>query len=351
MQKILKRYPTVAAMIILCFFSAFIALCNGLLTMSQTSNLIQLKNQYAYQSEIRITLRTSETITIDQLHQIVSNVDECNVIVENMRIYFAEIDGLYCPDVVLCQNEPLSIPTTNEISKIQEGEIIGASNTVGDNTSLNCKGKSFVLCDIMDVEQYDFVRSLFVINAADYFSIFPNALMENDEVTLKVSSNKYDVYDTYAQIRANTIAHFPNAIIRGSELENQKDIFQNTLSQETILSTGLYLFAILNSTLISYYWIVVRKREIAIRKAFGATNFSVASLMFRELMILIGFAAVLASVVQIIIWVLQDNILNVYNYFHIAIILLGAIILAVIIAVIVPVKYILSIQPSEGVKL
>ena len=351
MRKILKRYPAVGAMIILCFFSAFIALCNGLLTMSQTSSLIQLKNQYAYQNEISVTLRSSHAITPEQLNQIVSNVDECNVTIENMRIYFEEVDGLYCPDVILCQNEPLSLPTTNKVSKIPDGQIIAASSTVGGNKVLNCKGKSFALYDIMDAEQYDFIRSLFIINASDYFEIFPDELAENNEVTLKVSSNKYNVYDTYAKIKSNTTTYIPDAIIRSTELESKEDVFQNTLSQETLVSTGLYLFAILNSTLISYYWIVVRKREIAIRKAFGATNFSVASLMIRELMILIGFSAILASAVQILIWASQGNILSAHNYLHVAIMLLGAIILAVMIAVIVPIKYILSIQPSEGVKL
>lgn len=351
MKRILKRYPTVGVMIILCFFSAFFALCNGLFTVNQTTSLVQLKNEYAYQNEMNITLRSSENITPKQLNQLISGISACNITVENMRIYFEEINGVYSPEVILCQNEPLSIPTVDKISKIPDGQIIVSSSAVGDTDVLHCKGTSFLIYEVMDAERYDFIRNKFILNASDYFKIFPDALSENDEVTLKISSNQYDVYDTYEIIKSNVALCLPDTIIQSTEIENKEDIFQNALSQETLISAGLYLFALLNSTLISYYWIVVRKREIAIRKAFGATNISIISLLVRELMMLIGCSALLACMVQCLIWSLQGNFLNTFNYLQIVLVLFGAIVLAVLIAILVPIKYILSIQPSEGVKL
>lgn len=135
--KIFKRYSVVGTLIVLCFFSAFIALCNGLLSTVQASNLIQKENQYAYSNEVEATIRTAEEIIPDTLFQLMSNVNTCNIYIENMEIYFEQIDGVYRPDILLQQNEILSLPTSKTVSAIPAGSIIAASSNVVGREELN----------------------------------------------------------------------------------------------------------------------------------------------------------------------------------------------------------------------
>lgn len=351
MIKILKRYSVVGTLIVLCFLSAFIALCNGLFATVQASNLIQKENQYAYGNEVQVTIRTVEPMNPDILKQIAHSVNTCNIYIENMVIYFEQINSVYRPDVILCQNEKLSIPTKKEINNLPTGSIIAASSNIAEKNELSIHGKIFSIFDTMDTEEYPFVTGLFVINADDYFEAFPDALFDNNAVTLRIASNEKDVYSAYSQIENKLVSLLPEAHINSSDIVTTDSIFQSILSQENLISIGLFLFALINTIIISYYWVIVRRREIAIRKAFGASNSLVIILMAGELLKLIGGAAVLALAIQILIWMIQGNSLDKQGSFLIVVVLLLSITAAVIITMIVPVRYILQIQPSEGVKL
>lgn len=351
MLKLFKHYSVVGTLIVFCFFSAFIALCNGLLSVVQASNLIQKENQYAYTNEMQAIIRVNGSISPDTLFELVKNVSACNVYLENMRIYFEQIDSVYRSDILLCQNEILSLPTTKAVSNLPTGCIIAPSLNVAGNSELSIHGKTFKIYDRLDVEEYPFVTGLFVINGSEYFDAFPDALDDSNTVILRISSSRDDVYSTYSLIEENLIKLIPDSSIYSSNILSTDSVFQSFLSQGNIISLGLFLFALINTIIISYYWVVVRRREIAIRKAFGASNFSVISLMARELLKLIGFSAILALAVQALMWVRQGNGLGIQNSVLIIVILLLAITIAVFIAMIVPVRFILQIQPSEGMKL
>lgn len=351
MLKILKRYSIVGTLIVLCFFSAFIALCNGLLSTIQASTLIFKENDYAYSNEVQVTIRTSEKITPDILFKLMDNVDVCNIYIKNMEIYFEQIDSVYKPDILLKQNEVLSIPTNKPISVIPTGSIIAPSANIDSKEQLSIHGKVFSIYDKMNTNEFPFITGLFILNAKDYFDAFPEALNNTNEISLRIASNKDDVYSAYSQIKTNTQMLLPDSKIYNSDITYTNSIFQSVISQENLISIGLFLFALINTIIISYYWVIVRRHEIAIRKAFGASNFSIIKLITIELLQLIGFSAALALACQILIWKIQGNNISMQISIIMVVVLLLSITIAIIISMIVPVYHILQIQPSEGVKL
>lgn len=350
MLKVFKRYTVVSVLIVLCFFSAFISLCNGLLSVAQADKLIRRENQYACASEIQATIHVAEDMTPDTLLRLMDHIRTCNVYLENMEIYFDEIDSVYRPNVVLCQNEKLSLPTDRPDLEIPEGSVIAPSSTTGGRGQLSIHGQEFSVYDTMDDDAYPFVSGLFVLNANDYFKAFPEALHGLYEITLRITSNEDDAYAAFAQIRTNLQEEVPKAAIHATETAESDNIFQILLSEENLFSADLFLFALINTLIISYYWITVRRREIAIRKAFGADNRSVIRLVSGELLQLIGLAALAAIVVQGLIWLTRGNSLDVREALLIAGGLLLSIAIAVMIAMAVPIHFILRIQPSEGVE-
>lgn len=348
MPKTFKRYSVVSVMIVLCFFSAFLALCNGLLSTSKATELIKTKNNYAYSGEMTVLISAADGITQGELFELVDNVEKCNVYLDQMMIFFEELDGAFRPDILLKQNEPLSLPTSRSVYKIPENGIVAPSG-IGDELTIH--GYKFRVAEKMDAEKYPFIKNLFTINAKDYFKIYPDALSEEKNIYLVISSDKSDVTEAYSTIRENAERILPSANVRGFKTSSEESVFQSAVSFDNMISAGLFLFALINTIIISYYWVTVRRREIVVRKAFGAGDLRVTGLVTGELMRLIGLSAVLAVVTQIVIWSVGGNEIGLENSIFLVGGMLLAITLAVIVSLVVPVNLILRIQPSEGVKM
>ncbi len=93
MIKMIKRYSVVSALILLCFFSAFFALCNGLLSTARVNDLIKTENQYAYTEELKVSIRAAKNITAEEILQIANSAEKCNVYLDtamnsSMVVYF-----------------------------------------------------------------------------------------------------------------------------------------------------------------------------------------------------------------------------------------------------------------------
>lgn len=354
MIKIIKRYSVVSALILLCFFSAFLALCNGLLTMSKASERARVQKEYAYRSETAVYILSPGGLSFGDLERLVSGVKSCNIFLDDMRIFFNEIDGAFKPNLLLKQNEPLSLPPSvsgrREISSIPENGIV-ASTAIGSLDTLNVLGAAFDVVEKIDSEKYPFVRSSFTMNAADFFKAFPDGLGGGTNISLIIDSNKADTEKVFSEIKTAAAELFPGANVIGSKRESKDGVFRADVTMENMISVGLFLFALINTVTISYYWVTVRRREIAIRKAFGASNFRVIAKMTSELLALIGMSAVFALITQFVIWIIRGGEINLIECAVLAAGFLIGIMLAVVISMIVPVRLILQIQPSEGVKL
>lgn len=349
MIKILKRYTGVSVMILLCFFSAFMALCNGLMATAQAGDRIKRENQYAYMEELMAYIRLPEEVGETQVLTLCSDVDGCNVYLENMLIYFEEIDGAYRPDLILKQNEPLSLPTRRAVNTMPQGTLITSSKVPGETLTIH--GKRFSITQKMDHEVYPFVENAFVLRADDYFEAFPDALKGQGEISLRIAANRGSVEEAYKEIEKKLQEVLPGASIFGAKSDTKNTIFQSAVSMENLVSVGLFLFAGINVVVISGYWVMVRRREIAIRKAFGEGNLRIIRLMAGELLKLIGAAALVAGSLQLLIWQVQGSEISLVEAAILVGGLLFAVIPAILLAMVVPAGHILRIQPSEGVKL
>ena len=144
---------------------------------------------------------------------------------------------------------------------------------------------------------------------------------------------------------------YPNSYISYDEIERNSTIFSGLFSGKTILGLLLYLFALLNVMIISFYWVNVRKREVAIRKAYGATNQEIIVLLLKEMLIIITISAVIAFLIQMLIQVIMRNGVMFSDWIMISLFYLGMVIMAALVSILIPMRYILKIQPAEGVKL
>ncbi|WP_058484954.1 FtsX-like permease family protein [Defluviitalea phaphyphila] len=349
MFAVIKRYSNVSVLIIICFFSAFIALYNGITSTLQVVHTIREKNEYVYRNQVRATIFLPKPISPQELLMLMKDVDTCNVVLDNMPLYFDQIDNVFNPEVVLKQNEPFSLPSSERIDSLKKFSLIASETTIKGNKKLSINGITFDIQNILDDKTYPFVNNLFIINGEDYFYIFPNRIDEQDRLYINIYSNKNNVYSAYTKIQKSLEELIPEARITSSDVITRENIFEGVFNQDNVIFIGLFAFALLNTIILSYYWVVVRRHEIAIRKAFGYTNFSVIVLLSKELFQLIFISAILSIITGISLSFTQ--IQNFEKFVPMAIGFIIAMGIAVIISMIIPAVYILNLQPSEGVKL
>lgn len=347
---VIKRYLTISVLIVVCFLSAFFSLFNGFISIIQAEQNVKKEIKYGYQNEVKMYIESMEDMNIEDLLILGYQIENCNIYIDDLRFYFDECEDVYCPEVLLCQNEKLPYPTRKGSSKISKNKILIPSNIVIDGSEISIHGYRFQICDEIDTDQYEGLKDYFVLQAEDYFQAFEEEKI-SQTIQLKICSNKTDIYDTYIKLKEMIQKKYPNSYISYDGIERNSTIFSGLFSGKTILGILLYLFALINVMIISFYWVNLRKREVAIRKAYGAANHEIVVLLLKEMLLIITVSAVIAFLAQMLIQIIMGNGVMFSDWIIISLFYLGMIIMAALISVLVPIIYILKIQPAEGVKL
>ncbi len=306
--------------------------------------------KYGYQNEVRMYIESIDDMNVADLSFLGRQIETCNIYIDNLCIYFEECAYVFCPEVLLCQNEQLPYPTKKGTCKIPKKEILVSDNIEIDSNELSIHGYIFKICDEIDTEQYNGLKDYFVLRAEDYFQAFEEEKLSKT-IELKICSNKFDIYETYIKIKDMIQQKYPSSYIYFEEGERNSSIFTGLFSGKTILGMLLYIFALINVMIISFYWVNVRKREVGIRKAYGATNQEIIFLLLKEMLIVITISAVIAFLIQMIIQLVMRNELMFSEWITIAFFYLGTIIVSALVSILVPVRYILKLHPAEGIKL
>lgn len=344
----LKKYKVVSIFIIVCFLSAFIALYNGVTASRRIADEIASKKEYAYTySESMMVMFGDYQITYEDLSKLVQNISDSNITLSNLSLYLNQTQFTHYPEILLKQNEELSIPNFKSIDRLPEKNII-ISDSITKEKIVSSGKIDFNVYSHIDSLKYAFTKGTIIIGAKDYFSLYNNELKEKD-IILTIASNKKDIYEVSSQIKNRIKEKYPNATISILESNSNENIFQSAITGQSIIFIGLFIFALLNTMIISYYLVFVRKREIAIRKAFGFTNKMVIKMLMKDIGSLVVLSAVLGIVIQLVIDFLSSS-LNFNNYITLLLPMLMCIIISTFVAVIIPIRFVLKIDPSEGVK-
>ncbi|WP_333860503.1 ABC transporter permease [Clostridium sp.] len=170
-----------------------------------------------------------------------------------------------------------------------------------------------------------------------------NCILHNNNITPT---------DDYNMIKRNVLSYNPNAIIQVSELESKNDVIANVVGNNDMLlyiSVLIYLISLINSINITSYWINDRKFEIGVRKAFGHTNFNIASLLFLEIILINLVSCLLSLLIQLILNCFTENILGYTTKVYVTNFIISLIVIFVssFITSIIPIYKSLKIEPIE----
>lgn len=143
-------------------------------------------------------------------------------------------------------------------------------------------------------------------------------------------------------------------ITKNGNDEKQLDIKKAYEMQKGNISDKamLFIIGISNIIIVSTFWIIDRRKEIAIRKAFGSNKMQITLMIFKELFIL----AITSSIISIILQYLFMSIGGKYFDFNITPSFINLIVVSIaafvvsIIATIIPAKNALDMEISQCLK-
>lgn len=141
-----------------------------------------------------------------------------------------------------------------------------------------------------------------------------------------------------------------NAILSSlSEMDSEIPIYVTMQGTGLSLALAIYLFSIANCLVVTNYWIITKRRDMAIRKAFGWSNRHLVQMVISEMT---GVLAVSLFISVIFLWSLAKWNTDIFSiqltpFFMIG--TLALLMLTLAVSMIIPVMRIMKIHPAEVV--
>lgn len=165
--------------------------------------------------------------------------------------------------------------------------------------------------------------------------------------------------------RETFLEHFSEEETNASELgmeltytymsEVESDSTNNSIWITVIASVLVFAIAIINISNLMIYWTLERRKDLAILKAMGADNFYLTKCLLAEIFVMTILSAIGAILMQKVIafccgdLLVQNDIYATVTYINFIIGFLVTVICGGL-AVIIPAKQVMRIQPSESIK-
>ena len=233
----------------------------------------------------------------------------------------------------------ISIYDENTVKRSEiDKAYVGRSLRGAYKDSINIVGKNYEIGEVIGVrgktDIIDRALNIYTNNIEDIYNILSKADMQTSIFRFYLSDNGYEDYDK--DIRR---------LLTGSEEITEEDwdkqflVKTSNRKEETvndidygITYISLIMVGIITMVLISYFWIDYKRKDIAVKRAFGAKKRHIIGEIYRELLgmcIISGFLAyIIGYFIKIktlnLTWARVSVSLNEVVYFIIAIILISS---------------------------
>lgn len=124
----------------------------------------------------------------------------------------------------------------------------------------------------------------------------------------------------------------------------------NTYARENIrVNYIVYAFCLVNSMLVSYFWIIARRKEIAIRKAFGYSNIKIIRMLFGNMLEMMAAALGMFLAAYLLGYYWFHNILHIYINLRTLAGLILIMLVTSVISIVYPSFRVLRMNSAQGV--
>lgn len=257
-----------------------------------------------------IVLKTSQKITKDKLLDVVkdknisiqlekiivlgNSEDNYFITTEIKHDGFSRLDdlryGSYLSIEDYQSNEPIGVFST-ALTKENNFEIKYTKNAL-QTINISEKGRTFGTEKTIDVSNNNF------------FDIMGNPNFASQDFSIVLSGNKTEIEEAIKEIENYILSIDKDGIV---------DVYNVDFSDMRLVGSEMFkisiiivIITIINSISISALWVKRSKKELTIRKVCGGTNYNLAAIFFKKLIIISLVSALIAVILQIAI----SNIFN-----------------------------------------
>lgn len=132
-----------------------------------------------------------------------------------------------------------------------------------------------------------------------------------------------------------------------NEAGSDLPIVQTMQNTGLTLSISIYCFSILNSFVVTNYWMITKRRNFAIQKAFGWTDQQLICQICQNMSMILSISLVISSGLLFLTTYIESDVMTIKlsPAFVVETILLILVTLAF--SMIIPIKRIITIEPAE----
>lgn len=132
-----------------------------------------------------------------------------------------------------------------------------------------------------------------------------------------------------------------------SSMESEAPIYLTMQNTGLSLALAIYLFSIVNCLVITNYWIITRRRDFAIRKAFGWPNRRLIGLIATEMVEILAVSLCISIIFLALLGQWNPTIFRVQLTPLFVAGTLALLLLTLALSIIIPIIRILKILPAE----
>jgi ABC-type antimicrobial peptide transport system permease subunit len=132
-----------------------------------------------------------------------------------------------------------------------------------------------------------------------------------------------------------------------SESRSDAPILSTMQNTGLSLALSIYLFSIANCLVVTNYWIITRRRDMAVRKAFGWSNGRLIRLVASEMAVMLCISTCIGMILITAFSYLTSGLISVTITPFFLFSTLFLLLFTLMVSVIVPIVRILKIRPAE----
>lgn len=338
------------------FFAVFGAL--GIYNKAYDKEMDRLAAIYEHRIQIDVTTMNKSDIFTDAGY----NVTTGNLLLAGkLDLDIAEAGYNTITEVLLTVNEELPyklieghIPGTEDSDK---GKMLVALGRDKYKYAYEKDGKYWItiagdvyeVCGVIGSEVSNYWDYKVVLNINCLGEETLKNIISRRNYTLELSSNKGDLQESYSFVYSNIMSLDSTSAISAKKLNSKgNSTMRNTFGRENLrVNIVVYVFCILNCMVMSEFWIIQRKKELAIRKTFGMSNLRIIFHIVQNIISLIITAflifIVIYGVARLIGWEIV-GLIDVSFYTCVAIICV--IIVSSAVTMMYPIYKIIKLNPA-----
>jgi len=274
-----KRKPRPTTLLLTTGF--VVSLTSILLGISSVNLLIsasRMAARYTFTSQARICVTDTSSKSWD-LSALFADIKGL-ALTEGVLMYLDAFDhGSYSWTILLSANgDSLKYPLKwGRLPKVDNNEIAIPDTAEpylqqkGEQHSLEVQGRPYQVTGVFDTVQAG-SQSPFVMGYLSLPDEIAETLLSETSFQFSLSSDLVNVFQQAETLKTNLAKQSSSAFVSISRLQTEAPVYLTVENTGLSLCLAIYLFAVANCMVITNYWMITRRRDMSIQKAFGWSN-------------------------------------------------------------------------------